>query len=525
MSSANNFKLTYSTMFDPPAELHRRFDASLAKIKSGLGREHAMLIAGKERSSKDKFEVRSPINRDWLLGVFQQGGAAEVDAAVAAARAAYPAWAATPWQERVRLLRRAAQLIEERVYDLGAALALEVGKNRMESLGEVQETADLIEWYCAQMEANAGYDRILPQDPLKDYVSRNRSVLKPYGVWAVIAPFNFPFALAGGPVGAALVAGNSVVFKVASDTAWSGRLLAEVFRDAGLPEGVCNYVSGSGAVAGASLIGHQDIAGVTFTGSYEVGMGIYRSFAQGPWPRPCIAEMGGKNAAIVSRHADLERAATGIVRSAFGLSGQKCSACTRVYVERPVAQALRERLAALTEALRIGDPTDKANWMGPVINAAAFARYRKCVDQLGSHGQVLAGGRQLVEGELARGYFCAPTIASAPLDYRLWREEKFVPILLLGEVDSVDEAMARTNASEYGLTAGFYGGAGEIDGFLAGIEAGVVYVNRPQGATTGAWPGYQPFGGWKGSGTTGKAIGSFYYVQQYLREQSQTVVD
>ena len=525
MSTTKNFKLTYSTMFDPPAQLHQRFDASLAKIKAGLGREHAMLIAGKERLSPDKFEVRSPINRDWLLGVFQQGGAEDVDAAVAAARAAYPAWAATPWQERVRLLRRAAQLIEERVYDIGAALALEIGKNRMESLGEAQETADLIEWYCAQMETNQGYDRILAPDPLKDYTSRNRSVLKPYGVWAVIAPFNFPFALAGGPVGAALAAGNSVVFKVASDTAWSGRLLAEVFRDAGLPDGVCNYVTGGGATAGERLVRHNDIAAATFTGSYEVGMHIYRSFAQGPWPRPCIAEMGGKNAAIVSRHADLDRAATGIVRSAFGLSGQKCSACSRVYVERPVAAALRERLRALTEALRIGDPTDKANWMGPVINASAFARYRKCVDHLLDHGQVLSGGRQLVEGDLARGYFCAPTVATAALDYRLWREEKFVPIVLVGEVDSVDEAIARANASEYGLTAGFYGGAGEIDGFLAAIEAGVTYVNRPQGATTGAWPGYQPFGGWKGSGTTGKAIGSFYYVQQYMREQSQTVVD
>ena len=525
MNATNSFKLTYSTMFDPPAELHQRFDQSLAKIKAALGREHAMLIAGKECSSKDKFEVRSPINRDWLLGVFQQGGADAVDAAVAAARAAYPAWAGTPWQERVRLLRRAAHLIEERVYDIGAAVALEVGKNRMESLGEVQETADLIAWYCAQMEQNEGYDRILPHDPLKDYASRNRSVLKPYGVWAVIAPFNFPFALAGGPIGAALVAGNSVVFKVASDTAWSGRLLAEVFRDAGLPDGVCNYVTGGGATAGESLIRHQDVAAATFTGSYEVGMHIYRSFAQGPWPRPCIAEMGGKNAAIVSRHADLDRAATGIVRSAFGLSGQKCSACSRVYVERPVAAALRERLAALTGALRIGDPTDKANWMGPVINASAHGRYQKCVDNLVSHGVVLASGRQLVEGELAKGYFCAPTVATAPLDYRLWREEKFVPIVLVGEVESVDDGIARANASDYGLTAGFYGSAGEIDGFFSRIEAGVTYANRPQGATTGAWPGYQPFGGWKGSGTTGKAIGSFYYVQQYMREQSQTVVD
>ena len=190
-----------------------------------------------------------------------------------------------------------------------------------------------------------------------------------------------------------------------------------------------------------------------------------------------------------------------------------------------MAQALRERVVKLTEAISVGDPTAKENWMGPVINAQASAKYRKCVDNLAEHGKILTGGRQLASGALADGHFCAPTVGTAALDYRLWREEKFVPIVLLGEVDSVEEAIAHANASEYGLTAGFYGGKGEIAGFLARIEAGVTYVNRPQGATTGAWPGYQPFGGWKGSGTTGKAIGSFYYLPQYLREQSQTIVE
>ena len=523
--TASSFKLTYSTMFDPPPELHERFDASLLRVKSRLGEEHPMWIGGEPRRASQQFDIASPINRNWVLGRFQRGTTQDAADAVEAAKRAFPAWADTPWQERVRLLRRAAALIEERVYDIGAAVALEVGKNRMESLGEVQETADLISWYCDQMEANDGFERVLPNDPLPGYTSRNRTVLKPHGPWAVIAPFNFPYALAGGPVGAALVAGNTVVFKVASDTPWSGWLLMTAFRDAGLPAGVCNYLTGGGDTLGEALVRHPDLAGITFTGSYEIGMRIYRGFAQGPWPRPCIAEMGGKNAAIVTRRADLDRAATGIVRSAFGLQGQKCSACSRVYVERPVAQALREKLVALTEAIKIGDPTDRANWMGPVINAQAYAKFQKCLDNLGQHGRILTGGQQLTSGALAEGYFCAPTIGTAALDYRLWREEKFVPIVLVGEVDSLDEAIARANASEYGLTAGFYGGADEIDRFLAAIEAGVVYVNRPQGATTGAWPGYQPFGGWKGSGTTGKAIGSFYYLQQYLREQSQTVVD
>jgi 1-pyrroline-5-carboxylate dehydrogenase len=285
--------------------------------------------------------VRSPIDRDWLIGRFPLGDASDAARAVAAAKAAQPAWAALPWTRRIELLSKAATLIEERVYEIGAAVALEVGKNRMESLGEVQETADLVRWYCEQMQANDGFDRRLPNDPLRGYVSRNRSVLKPYGVWVVIAPFNFPYALAGGPIGAALVAGNTVVFKVASDTSLSGWLLLEALRDAGLPDGVVNFVTGAGAAIGDALVNHPDVAGITFTGSYEVGMRIVRAFAQRRWPRPCIAEMSGKNAAIVSRHADLGRAATGIVRSAFGLQGQKCSACSRVYVERSVADALR----------------------------------------------------------------------------------------------------------------------------------------------------------------------------------------
>jgi len=389
----------------------------------------------------------------------------------------------------------------------------------------VQETADLFSWYCDQMEANEGFDRALPDDPLAGFVSRNRTVLKPYGAWAVVAPFNFPFALAGGPIGAALVAGNTVVFKTATDTSWSGWLLLEALRDAGLPAGVVNYVSGAGAEVGAALVDDPRVAGVTFTGSYEVGMQMLRRFAQGAWPRPCIAEMGGKNAAIVTRRADLERAATGIVRSAFGLQGQKCSACSRVYVEQQVAGELRALLVEKTRAISVGDPTLRHHWLGPVINESAYLRYGKCAENLRQHGTIDTGGELLRQGELANGWFVAPTVASAPLDYRLWREEKFIPLVLVGAVDSLAQAIELANASEYGLTAGFYGAQDEIPLFLERIEAGVTYVNRPQGATTGAWPGYQPFGGWKASGTTGKAIGSFYYLPQYLREQSQTIVD
>src|SRR5688572_15537022 len=519
------FRLTYSTMFDPPPALHERFEAALARVRERLGNDYPMWIDGKPREATATLDSRSPIDRGWLLGRFASGGAQEARDAIAAARAAAPGWAATAWPERLRLVRRAADLIEERVYEIGAAVALEVGKNRMESLGEVQETADLMRWYCDQMEANAGFIRDLPNDPLAGFVSRNRSVLKPYGAWIVIAPFNFPFALAGGPIGAALVAGNPVVFKVASSTAWSGWLLLEALRDAGFPEGVVNYVSGPGDTLGAALVDSPDPAGITFTGSYDVGMRIVRTFAAGAWPRPCIAEMGGKNAAIVARGADLERAALGIVRSAFGLQGQKCSACSRVYADRAIADALRERLRAATMKVAVGDPTRRENWMGPVIDERAVARYRKCIENLGEHGRVDAGGEVLAKDGLERGCFVAPTVAWAPHDFRLWREEKFIPLVLVGEVDSLDEAIDRANASEYGLTAGFYGDEAGLARFHSRIEAGVTYANRPQGATTGAWPGYQPFGGWKASGSTGKAIGSFYYLPQYLREQSQTIVE
>lgn len=523
--AATEFRLTYSTMFDPPPALHERFEAALAAFRAGaMGATHGHWIGGADALGGTPFEVRSPIDQEWLVARFPEAGAAEVDQAVQAARAAFPAWAATPWRERVALLRRAARLIEQRVYAISAVVALEVGKNRMESIGEVQETADLFDWYCDQMEANDGFDRVLPDDPLAGFRSHNRSVLRPYGPWAVIVPFNFPVALAGGPLAPALVAGNTAVFKVAPETTLSGRLLAEVLRDAGLPPGVVNFVAG-GDATGRALARHPQVAGITFTGSHAVGMEVLRHAVQGPWPKPCITEMGGKNATIVSRHADLERATLGLVRSAFGLSGQKCSACSRVYVERPVAAELRARLVERTRALAVGDPTAQANWMGPVIGRAACDRYARVVAHLRAVGQIDAGGQWLTDGALARGFFVAPTLARAPLDDAAWAEEHFLPLLLVGEVDSVAEGIARANASAYGLTAGFYGAPDEVAYFHQHIEAGVTYANRPQGATTGAWPGYQPFGGWKGSGSTGKAIGSFYYLPQYLREQSRTVVE
>ncbi len=285
-----------------------------------------------------------------------------------------------------------------------------------------------------------------------------------------------------------------------------------------------NCVTGSGAAIGEPLVRDSRVAGATFTGSHEVGMHLVRAFAQGRWPRPCIAEMGGKNAAIVSRRANLADAATGIARSAFGLTGQKCSACSRVYVDHT---RHADFVAALHEAamrVPVGDPTLREHWMGPLIDDSAVARYEDAVaaiHALGRDGAIVHGGERLDHGDLAHGHYVAPTVARAPLDHPLWTRELFAPFVLVAPVESIGEGIARANASDYGLTAGFYGDDADTERFFATIEAGVAYANRPQGATTGAWPGHQPFGGWKGSGSTGKSAGSLYYLQQYLREQSQ----
>jgi 1-pyrroline-5-carboxylate dehydrogenase len=523
---AEKFKLTYATMFSPPEELHTRFDEALAETKAKLGQEYGMIINGKESYTSEKFEDRSPVNTDTVLGVFQKGTAQNAQEALAAARKAFPVWSGMKWQERVALMRKAADLIDERIFKISAAMAMEVGKNRLEALGDVAESADLIRYSCYEMEKNGGYIVEMGRDPLVGYTATNFSVLRPYGVWLVISPFNFPAALTGGPAGAALVTGNTIVMKPATDTPWVVRLLAECLRDAGLPDGAFNYVTGPGRTLGQALIDSPEVDGVTFTGSFDVGMGIYRDFAKSGYVRPTILELGGKNPAIVSRNADLERAATGIVRSAFGLQGQKCSACSRVYVEEPVYDALLPRIVELTQKLTIGDPTSRPVFLGPVVNKNSYQDFKTFTEELSQAGTILTGGKVLTDGEFGRGYFCAPTIVTdLPVTHRLWKYEMFLPVTTFAKVNSLDEAMKLANDVDYGLTAGFYGSKEESQWFFQNIQAGVTYANRPQGATTGAWPGFQPFGGWKGSGSTGKNAGGHYYLPLYMHEQIQTLIE
>ena len=514
-----HIKVTYSTLGSPDPLLHEYFEEDVADLKNNLGARYQLLINGEWVDGEGSFENRSPINTDWLLGVFARASADQVDQAVAAAKAAFPAWRDTPWQERCDRLNRVADLISERLFEISAAVSMEIGKNRLEAIGDVEETADLIRYCVDAMRDNQGFDRQLLSESDQHF---NRSVLKPYGVWGVIGPFNFPAALTGGPTGAALIAGNTVVLKPAAEGALTACLIANCIVDAGVPAGVFNLVLG-GDEPGMALTANPDLAGLTFTGSYDVGMGIIKRFTTAAgYYRPVIAEMGGKNPTIVSAKADLDKAALGVMRSAFGLTGQKCSACSRVYVDAAVKDEFVEKLVDLAAEVKVGDPTDADTYMGPIISESAYQAYQRYIDEL-SGSQILAGGATL---DIGNGYFVAPTVVTElPDDHRLWGHEMFAPIVAVRAVEGPDEAMRLANGVALGLTAGFYSeDAAEVEWFLDNIEAGVLYVNRATGATTGAWPGYQSFGGWKGSTGSNKAAGSWYYLQQYMREQSHTIV-
>ena len=292
-----------------------------------------------------------------------------------------------------------------------------------------------------------------------------------------------------------------------------------------MPAGVINLVMGPGETVGDELQTNPGVDGVAFTGSYEVGFKLFKSFSS-RWPRPAIIEMGGKNPAIVTRKADLEEAAEGIMRSAFGFGGQKCSANSRVYVERPVHDELVRLLVEKTEKITIGDPIERETFLGPVIDERAVAKYQQAVTEARRDGRVLTGGEHLTDGALVRGHYVEPTVVEVPTSHRLFQDELFVPFTAVAAVDSLDEAIGLSNDNLYGLTAGVYTeDPTEIERFLDEVHAGVLYVNRRAGATTGAWPGVQAFGGWKGSGSTGKSGLSMYYVGQFMREQSHTVVD
>ncbi len=513
-------KITYATMNAEDEELQAAYDAGVEAARHDLGKTHPFWVNGEARTTSETFDEYSPIDPSIHVGSYSQAAPTDVRDAVAAARAAQPAWGNTPWQERVALMRTAADLLDERMMRVSALLGFEVGKSRLEALGDVAETSEFFRYYAKQMEDHEGFaialSALAPNET-------NRSVLRPYGVWAVISPFNFPLALAAGPSIGAMLTGNTVVLKPSNRGALAAIEFHRLMQDAGLPDGVLNLVTG-GDDTGRALVSSDDVDGITFTGSYDVGMSIYKNFATSV-PKPVVAEMGGKNPTIVTASANLDEAAEGVARGAFGFSGQKCSACSRVYVDESVFDEFVGKLVDFTKTLTVADPIDRSAFTGPVIDQAAVDRYFSAVEEVtSSGGQILIGGAAL-EGTPG-GHFVAPTVAVVDESSWVWDRELFVPFVVVTKIGSLDEGLEKANDTLFGLTAGLFSSDDdEIQTFFDRIQAGTTYVNRRAGSTTGAWPDIQSFGGWKASGTSGAGGGGPWYLRSYLREQSRTRFD
>ena len=509
-------RLTYTSgAIDPAA--HAEFERYLEEARAVEKTPWPHVIEGRLRDEGELFERVDPARAAQLASRAHGAGRETVALAVDAARRASREWGRMPYRERLERLAAVAEAISERHLEIAAVVSLETGKSRVEAIVEVQEAVELIDTYSQEVERHDGFVQ-----PLQSYTAseRNTDVLRPYGVFGVIAPFNFPLALAMGMAAAALLAGNAVVLKPSEEAPWTGALLAETIAKGGLPPGVFNLLQG-GPVTGRELV-RAPVDGIAFTGSAEVGRRIATRLTEGPFARPALTEMGGKNAAIVTAAADIGEAAEGLARAAFGLSGQKCSACSRAIVLDSVHDELLERLCAFTATLPVGDPAEREAFLGPVVNERAVERFRDSVEVAARDGRIAAGGG------LPRpaGYFVEPTVvADLPLGHPLTRKELFLPLLAVTRVGDLQEALAEANATDYGLTAGIFSeDEREIERFMEEMQAGVLYANRRGGATTGAWPRTQSFCGWKSSGTTGKGGLGSYYVPQFMREQSRTVM-
>ena len=501
-------------------EFHQKFDSALESLKAEFGKTYPLLINGKEVKTEKTFDVRSPSDTRIILAKFPLATKEQTIQAIVAAKDAFTQWSLTSYHERARIFREVALQFSEQKFTLAAIVSLENGKNRLEAMGELDETVDFLRFYADQLESNEGFVK-----PTKNANpnEKTQSVLKPYGVWGIISPFNFPSAIAIGMSSGALITGNSVVLKPASDTPISAfRFVNAIYKK--IPAGAINFVTGQGGVVGQTIVESQDVSGIAFTGSKEVGLSGYRTFTYNS-PKPFISEMGGKNPVIVTESADLEKATDGVLRAAFGYGGQKCSACSRVYVQKQIAPKFLEKLVSKTQNLRIGLPWEKDTYLGPIINDSARKKFIQAVEIAKKDGKIIFGGEIMEGGLYQNGYYVKPTIVTnLPKNHKLVKEELFLPFLCVQEFEKFDEAIQQANDSEYGLTAGIFSqNKSEVDQFFSKIEAGVTYANRAQSATTGAMVQSQPFVGWKNSGISGKGAGGAYYLTQFLREQTQTI--
>jgi len=490
---------------------------ALQRVGDQLGHEYPLIIGGERVKTSGKIESRNPARPAQIVGVHQKAGAEHARQAVEAALKAFETWRLVPAEERASLLLAAAEMIRERKFDFCAWLTYEVGKNWAEADADVGETIDFLEFYAREALRLAA-----ATTPIQLPGEKNELLYIPLGVGAVISPWNFPFAIMAGMTAAAIVTGNTVVLKPSSDAPTIAARFMEVLEEAGLPGGVVNFCPGSGASFGNAVVAHAKTRFIAFTGSKEVGLDIHERAAKAQrgqiWIKRTILEMGGKDSIIVSADADFEAAVTGVVASAFGFSGQKCSACSRAIVEEPIYDAFVERLREKVGALKVGDPAENAN-MGPVVNEAAMKSILDYAAIGAKEGRLVVGGKAVETSE--RGYFVEPTvIVDVAPDARIAQEEIFGPVLAVIKARDFDHALEIANNTEFGLTGAVYSAdRGKLDHARRAYHVGNLYFNRK---CTGAMVGAHPFGGFNMSGTDSKAGGPDYL---YLFTQAKSVAE
>jgi 1-pyrroline-5-carboxylate dehydrogenase len=503
---------------------HKKFDNAVQNLKKGFHNiDYPIIIDNEKIYTEDKYKHTSPIDRRIVIGYVSKVTDELINKAIESSFQSFKDWSKFDYHKRIKILKKAANTIRSKKFELAALLTFENGKNRYESIADIDEAIDFINYYCMDMINNNGY---ITKNKPKVKIEKNISVMKPYGVWSIISPFNFPAAIFVGMSIGAIITGNTAVVKPASNTPIIGYKLLEIMMDSGIPAGVLNYITGGAATIGRIIINSNKISGIVFTGSKDVGYDIFKDSLTIK-PRPIIAELGGKNPTIVTETADLDKAAEGVSKAAFSYGGQKCSACSRVYVQKDIKNEFIEKLISNVKKIHIDNPEKKDSDLGPLINSTAFQNFKKYVNIAAEKGKILYGGKVMDEGDLKYGYYVKPTIVNGlSSENILLKKELFLPFLCIKEYDKFDDAISLCNKSEYGLTAGIYSNDKEqINDFLNSIEAGVVYVNRQKSSTTGALVGKQSFGGWKSSGISGKGAGGKYYLTQFMREQSQTIAE
>jgi len=482
-------------------------EKAIAALRAGLGKEYPLVIAGERVTTPEKFSSINPSRADQTVGVFQKGNAEIAERAMAAALAAFERWKNVPAAKRAACLFTAARLMRKRRFELNAVMVLEVGKPWVEADADTAEAIDFLEFYAREM-LRYGADHPVVKVPGE----KGKLVYVPLGVGVVIPPWNFPLAILTGMTSAAVVTGNTVVLKPSSDSPLIGWKFFEIMEEAGVPPGVINYVTGPGGAVGDTLVMHPKTRFVSFTGSKEVGIHINETAAKVQpgqiWLKRVVAEMGGKDSIIVDAGVDLEQAARGVTTSAFGFSGQKCSACSRVIVHAAVYDAFVKLLAEKAAALRVGDPALADTGVGPVVNRRSQETILKYVETgVREGGRLVAGGKA---GDAA-GFFVQPTvIADVAPEATIAQEEIFGPVLAVIRAQDFDGALHIANNTEFGLTGAVYTkNAAHRKKAEQEFFVGNLYINRK---CTGALVGAHPFGGFNMSGTDSKAGGRDYLL-------------